>query len=128
MPKYKFRWDAFDDDTVKELAAACGFNSPTSGTDPRSWLADKVKRPNDKFVRGTFGCLRRTPWFCTYKGLAQIVEQLFDRGIGPMGAPRSQTGYVKYIRACKNSKTLRHILRDEMIRFGEGENDGPAWR
>ena len=53
MPRYRFRWDSFDNDTVKELVAAFGFNPLAPGTDPRSWLADKVKRPNNQFVRRT---------------------------------------------------------------------------
>ncbi len=98
MSSYRFRWDAFDDDTVNELATACGFNALATGTDPRTWLADKVKRPNDEFIRKTLDRLIRTPWFCNFRGLGQIVEELRDCNIGPNRGPTSQTGYVKYIR------------------------------
>jgi len=125
MPKYRFRWDGFDDVTVTELATAWGFNALATFSDSRTWLADKVKRPNDEFIRRTLDCLLRTPWFCNFRGLGQIVEQLRDWNIGPNRGPTSQTGYVRYIRDCRNGKSLRRILCETMIRFGEAGDADP---
>jgi superfamily II DNA or RNA helicase len=123
MPKYRFRWDAFDDDTVMELATAYGFSLAATAADSRSWLAENVKRPNEQFVRSTFDCLLTTKWFCNFRGLDQIVEQLKDFHIGAMRSANSQKEYIDYIRDCRNAKTLRHMLCEAMIRFGDAGSD-----
>ena len=126
MPKYNFSWDAFDHETVKELATAYGFDPAATGDDPRAWLAENVKRPNDVFVREVLSRLLDSPWFCNFRGLAGIVAQLQDWEIGPMGTPRrSQKECIQYVRECHNRKTLRRILCQAVIDFGEVGDPDP---
>lgn len=116
MPSYRFRWDAFSDKTVHALAAAKGFRADPK--EAREWLADRVKRPTPDFVGEMKDVLVRY-WLPEYAGTEKIVDYLLDAGIGPLGSPRSQNGYVRYVDECRNSKRLRHVLWEAMVRFGD---------
>lgn len=50
MPSYRFTWDHFEHSTVLALAEAIGFEASRHG-DARAFLAERVKRPNERFVR-----------------------------------------------------------------------------
>ncbi len=119
MPSYRFSWDTFNDRTVLHLANAIGFDGPFA--EARKWLSTKVKRPTPEFVGETKEVLQRA-WLPEYAGAKEIVERLLDIGIGPMGRPRSQRGYVGYIKKCRNSKRLRQYLCEAMIRYGDQDN------
>lgn len=123
MGRYRFSWDAFDDDTLNALAEAWGYDPDRrDGRSPRDWLGEHAKRPTPEFVQATKAALERT-WLPNYPGARQFVERLIDQGIGPMGRPRSQKGYVDYIRACRNSGTIRGLLAEALIRFGDRDRD-----
>jgi hypothetical protein len=77
-----------------------------------------VKRPTPDFVGETKDVLVKH-WLPDYAGTEQIVEYLLEAGIGPMGSPRSQGGFVRYIDECRNTKRLRHALWEAMVRFGD---------
>ena len=119
MPSYRFSWDTFNDRTVLHLANEIGFDGPAA--EARKWLSTKVKRPTPEFVGETKEVLQRA-WLPEYAGAKEIVDRLLDIGIGPMGRPRSQRGYVGYIKKCRNSKRLRQYLCEAMIRYGDQDN------
>lgn len=125
MPKYRFSWDAFDDATVEALADAIGYSPSHTGKSRRDWLADKVKRPNPEFVKRTKVVLQDT-WFRNYPGVREIVNELRDRFIGPMNIPRSQKGYLEYIRKCRNENSIQTLLAEAMIRYGDMDRDSEA--
>lgn len=119
MPSYRFSWDTFSDRTILHLAKAIGFDGHDE--DARTWLSTTVKRPTPEFVGETKEVLQRA-WLPDYPGAKEIVDRLLDIGIGPMGRPRSQRGYVGYIKKCRNSKRLRQYLWEAMIRYGDQDN------
>jgi len=126
MPAYRFSWDAFDDRLVEALARNWDYSGDRQGA--RAWLSGFVKRPHDAFIRASKDVLVRT-WLPEYDGAKQIVDRLLDAGIGPLGSPRSQTDYVRYVAECRNSPRLRQYLLESMLRFGdaapeEGRTDG----
>jgi superfamily II DNA or RNA helicase len=118
MPAYRFSWNAFDDATVTALAEAIGFRGGATA-DARAWLAERVARPNDDFVRKTKDVIERH-WLPKYPA-GSIVERLLEAGIGPMGRPRTAAEHVAYIRRCRNSSTLRRLLAEAMIRYGDSD-------
>jgi superfamily II DNA or RNA helicase len=120
MPAYRFSWDSFDDKTVRALAQAYGFEGPPAHGDARRYLASRVKRPTPEFVGDNKDILARA-WVPEYAGAAQLVARLIDEGVGPMSRPRTPAGYRDYIEATRNSKTLRRVLCDAMIRFGDAD-------
>lgn len=124
MPRYRFSWDPFSDATVQALAAHLGFTGDRAGA--REWISRKVRRPSDEFVRETKDVLCRT-WLLEYKGAEEIVEHLLESNIGPGGAPRSASGWANYIAKCRNAPTLRDLILQSMLRFGDqdrGQNEG----
>ena len=118
MAAYRFSWDAFKDNTVAALAEAWGYDPDEHDGGARAWLGENVKRPHPEFIRATKDVLVTT-WLSDYRGAKHIVERLIDAGVGPMGAPRAQSGYVAYIGKCRNSKRLRQYLLEAMLRFGD---------
>ncbi|MFV8752861.1 DEAD/DEAH box helicase [Nannocystaceae bacterium ST9] len=126
MPAYRFTWDHFSDTTVKALADAVGYTQKP-GIGPRDFLASRVKRPNEEFVRQTKDVLVRH-WLPSYAGAKQIVDRLLDAGVGPMGNPRSASGYAQYIAKTRNCGSLRAALVEALIRFGDADRseDAPA--
>jgi superfamily II DNA or RNA helicase len=115
VPAYRFSWDAFDDATVTALAETVGYCG--SGPDVRAWLGSHVKRPNDDFIQKTKDTIERH-WLPKYPA-GSIVERLLEAGIGPMGSPKTQAEHVAYIRRCRNSSTLRRLLAEALIRYGD---------
>lgn len=118
MPAYRFSWNAFDDRTVTALADAYGHDPRLHTQSARDWLSTRVKRPTPEFVREVKHVLVRM-WLPTYSGTRYIVERLIDAGIGPMRQPRSEAGYVNYVRDCRNSKRLRQLLLEAMLTYGD---------
>lgn len=90
MPKYKFRWDNFDDETVRQLAVVWGSDADITDLDARSWLSKNVKRPNEKLIHETLPSLLQTRWFREFEGLKQVVDNLRRVGLGSNRAVRSQ--------------------------------------
>jgi hypothetical protein len=122
MPRYRFSWDNFDDTTVKELADAYGFAQKGQQT-AREWLATEVKRPNDAFVRATKTALEDV-WLSKHPRTARsVVERLLVEGIGPRVEPSTDEEYVNYIRRCRNTKTIRWLLQESLIGFGDRDRD-----
>jgi superfamily II DNA or RNA helicase len=120
MPAYRFSWDSFDDATVRALAEGYGFEGPPAHGDARRYLTYRVKRPTPDFVGDNKDVLARV-WVPQYAGAAQLVARLIDEGVGPMSRPRTPAGYRDYIESTRNSKTLRRVLCDAMIRFGDAD-------
>ena len=68
MPRYRFSWNNFDQETVAQLALALGYYYRDGG-DQREWLSQKVKRPTESFVFAT----------------KQVLEDLrFRRSVAPL--------------------------------------------
>lgn len=121
MSPYRFSWNAFDDNTVQALAQTLGFQPNATSSNPRSWLTEKVKRPNDDFVRQTKRTLEQC-WLPQYPGVKSIVDYLIDADIGPIGNPNSQNEYVNYIRRCRNTRTVRQRILEALLRFGDRDS------
>jgi len=120
MPRYRFSWDNFDDETVAALATAYGYTR-SSGRSTRDWLGENVKRPNEQFVKATKGVLEDV-WLPNHPRTAkQIVNFLLGVGIGPRIPPKSDDGNLDYIRKCRNSSTLRAILATALLGFGDSD-------
>jgi hypothetical protein len=122
VPAYRFTWDHFSDDTVRALAEAVGYEQERHPFDSRSYLAKRVKRPGEAFVRDTKDVLVRH-WLPSYHGLKHIVDRLLDAGVGPLGSPRSTSGYLGYIEKTRNCKTLRTALCDALLRYGDRDRN-----
>jgi flagellar biosynthesis GTPase FlhF len=117
MPSHRFSWNAFDNDTVTALARGEGWG-PGDGA-ARAWLTERIRRPNDEFVRRQKATLA-TSWLPVYPGTKRIVEHRQDAGIGPMGrAPGSLVEAARYVDRCRNSSRLRQYLVDALIRFSD---------
>ena len=125
MPAYRFSWDPFDDRTVLELARDIGFRDDAAGA--RTYLVDRVARPNDDFVRRTKDTLARV-WLPQHAGIgAAIVRELFDMNIGPRGPmPQNAIGCAEYVTRCRNSSRLRDLLFSRLISFGDSGSEGAA--
>lgn len=124
MPRTRFSWAPFSDSTVRVLARELGFEG--DDRDAREWLGQEVRRPNEDFVRDTKDALARA-WIPEYEGAKQIVEHLLENDIGPGGSPRSPSGYATYISKCRNAATLRQLLLEALLRFGDedrGKDEG----
>jgi superfamily II DNA or RNA helicase len=122
MPKYRFTWDGFDNETVGALAVAYGYD-PTCGQAPRNWLGENVKRPNERFVAAAKSVLEDV-WLPKHPRTArQIVNFLLGVGIGPRISPTTDDGHLDYIRKCRNSKTLRMIVATALIGFGDSDRN-----
>jgi hypothetical protein len=80
-----------------------------------------VKRPTPEFVGDNKHVLARV-WVPQYAGASQLVARLVDEGVGPMSRPRTPAGYRDYIESTRNSKTLRRVLCDATIRFGDADH------
>jgi len=121
MPKYRFSWDAFDDSLVKLLAQDIGYGGTDDGA--RAWLSDRVKRPNEDFLRPTKQTLSRV-WLPNYSGAIKIAEALQEFGIGPMGkSPSTTREAAAYVDRCRNSINLRRGLLEALLRFGDQDRD-----
>lgn len=128
MPAYRFSWNAFDDATLRALARGEGWGEGDG--DARLWLSERIRRPNEDFVRRQKATIA-TAWLPTYAGTKRIVEHLQDAGIGPMGrSPGSLAEAARYVDRCRNSTRLRRYLLDALVRFGDldraTEEDGGA--
>lgn len=123
MPAYRFSWQPFDDRTVQELAREIGFSGDKS--EARSYLAERVARPNDEFVSRTKDVLTRV-WLPQHSGIGTaIVRQLFDWGVGPLGAmPTDAAGCAAYIGRCRNRSRLRDQLVSSLRRYGDVGREG----
>lgn len=124
MGKYRFTWDAFDSTTIETVATSLGYQQRNDqmGRTAKGWLSEAVKRPNEYFVQEAKTALENS-WLQTYPGTKQIVDNLIDAGIGPIGLPQKpeQQDYVNYIRKCKNAKTLRKHLLYALLKFGDSD-------
>ncbi len=115
MPARLFSWDAFDQTTVLHLAKRLGYSGRAS--DARTWLARRVTKPDERFVKETKDVLEDF-WLPTYGGIETIVDGLRQEKIGPVLWPHSPAAMVNYIRSCSNIKAVRCLLRDALIDFG----------
>jgi hypothetical protein len=122
VPAYRFTWDHFSDETVRALAEAVGYDPKRHPLEPRSFLTKRVKRPSEAFVCDTKDVLARH-WLPSYPGLKHVVDRLLDAGVGPMGSPRSTSGYLAYIERTRNCKTLRTALCDALLRYGDRDRN-----
>jgi superfamily II DNA or RNA helicase len=119
MPTYRFSWSNFDDATVSALARALG--GPFHLEQARPWLEERVKRPSLDFVRATKDVLARV-WLPKHIGIAKdVFEALHNWGIGPLGPARTGEDCARYVDACRNSKTVQHVLCEALIHFGDAD-------
>lgn len=121
MPAYRFSWDAFDDDTVRELARARGHVGEAHAA--REWLSQHAKRPDEEFVRETKDVLARV-WLPRYAGATQLADHLIEWRIGPLGRPPSTLAEgAAYVDRCRNTRGVRRLLVDAMVRFGDRDRN-----
>lgn len=126
MPAYRFSWDLFDDDTVRELARDIGY-AGRDAAGARAYLSPRVARPNDDFVRQTKNTLARV-WLPKHPAVGgAIVRELFDMHIGPLGPmPQDGEGCAEYVLKCRNSARLRDLLLGRLISFGDRGRESDA--
>lgn len=119
MPAYRFSWEPFSNSCIEGLARSLGHQQTAdSPENPRELLSRRYKRPTEDFVRETKDALS-SYWLPEYPGAGSLVERLMSAGIGPGGRPRSQSGYVEYIRNTRNCASLRRALQEALLRFGD---------
>lgn len=118
MPAYRFSWDPFDDRTVDALGRSLGYSGQPAGA--KAWLAARVARPNDAFLRDTKAVFERV-WLPQHPAVAKaVVRELFELRLGPMGVlPEDVTGAVEYVMRCRNTSRLRAALLSRIISFGD---------
>ncbi len=119
MPKYRFSWQNFDDATIEALASRSGWDS-TNKLNTLEYLTKRQARPDEEFVGSIKEELEAT-WLKTYPGLGDIVDQLLNHGLGPGSKPRSQNGYLKFVKGTKNTANFRRILLAAILRYGESK-------
>ena len=119
MPAYRFTWDHFDASAIAGLAESLGHEAD-DGEDALAFLSERVKRPNERFVHAHKDALVHH-WLPTYAGAKHIVDRLLDAGVGPMGSPRSQKGYVRYVDKTRRSKTLKAVFLRALLRYGDAD-------
>ncbi|OIP42306.1 MAG: hypothetical protein AUK47_04660 [Deltaproteobacteria bacterium CG2_30_63_29] len=71
-----------------------------------------------EFVAGVKDILVDT-WLINYQGVSHLVDRLRQAGIGPGNNPENQAARVEYIRRCRNSITLRSLLTQALLHFGD---------
>ena len=119
MPRYRFSWDAFRDDTVSAFADAIGYNPSRTSKTPREYLEGKLKRPNDAFVKEHRDYIVDY-WLRQRESTARYVYQrLVDAGVGPQYRPRTHKGYLRFIGETRRSNTFLQILKEAMWSFGD---------
>lgn len=125
MPAYRFSWDHFDDRTMQELARALGHRG--SPAEARTFVAARVARPNDAFVKDTKDVLART-WLPQHEGIARsVVRDLFELRIGPRGAPpEGAQACAAYVDRCHNTSRLRELLCGRLISYGDSGRESDA--
>jgi superfamily II DNA or RNA helicase len=118
MPAYRFSWEAFDNQTALELARDIGFTGDAARA--LDFLAGRVARPNDDFIRRTKDTLARI-WLPQHEGVAKaVVRELFDMRIGPLGQmPQDAGGCAEYVMRCRNTSRLRDLLFRSLISYGD---------
>lgn len=142
MKKSCFSWDAFSNETVSALAVELGYegdgvtaesgedvNTPgdkgddgNGKTPERKWLEMSNPIPDDEFVRYTKRVLERT-WLKKYEYIGMIVDKLIEYGIGRKNYnPGSKGECLAFISDCRNSSTLRYLLLDHLLKYGENSN------
>lgn len=126
MPRYRFTWDRFDDQSVARFAGLLGYDPQRHDGTARAWLGSEVKglRPAHLKDDEIFDMVRYE-WLPKQSRLGNVVEQLIERNLGPGGRPRSESGYVKYLRDCRRSSQFRGILLKELRSAGDS---GPTKR
>jgi len=122
----EFSWQALSDRVVLELARGED-PSTRDASEARAWLDNEVGCPNDSFVKRHKDVLAKV-WMPEYRDARRVVQELQDCGLGPGGRPRTQDGYARFVQKCRNSKTLRRILREALWRLGKtGANGDGRW-
>ncbi len=121
MPTYRFSWTAFDDDVVQALARNEGWGE--GDDDARTWLASRIKRPNDEFVRRHKSTLAAV-WLPSYPGTTLLVDRLRDAGIGPTNmSPATVEDAARFVDRSRNSSRLRRTLLDALLRYGDSDRN-----
>lgn len=125
MPKYRFTWDPFDDDSVEEFAGALGWDMDED-VKAREWLESNVKGLTTKHLgnRDFFDAVR-FGWLPQQEFLGEVVEDFISRGLGPGGRPQSERGYKSYLTKINRSAQAQQVLLAWLKWFGDS---GPTRR
>ena len=124
MPRHRFTWEAFFDETVDGLAKALGYEPGDGGQSPREFLDGLLKRPTLSFVGEYKGAVLQH-WVAKHEPTARyLYQRLANAGIGPdYKRPRSLGGYLKYLDETQNRKTFREVVAETMVAFGDADAD-----
>ena len=120
MPRYRFSWDAFNDDTVEGLARSLGFHPDEHDESSREFLDRRCKRPNAAFVKAHSDAILEA-WVAHREATARhLYQRLVDAGLGPADyRPRSQRGYLNFLARTKKAKRFCEFMAEAMIAFGD---------
>lgn len=125
MPKYRFTWDPFDDESLTEFAGAFGWDMEGS-TPARTWLEANVKGLTMGHLDDEiFFDAVRFGWLPKQKFLGEVVEELISRGLGPGGRPRAERGYRDYLKKVRRSAQAKQVLLNWLKWYGD---PGPTRR
>jgi hypothetical protein len=122
MPAYRFSWSNFADSVVEALATAIGYVPKRHGIRARRFLENSEKRPNDEFVRGTLDTLRSV-WLPRCAGLGALVDAPREQGIGSGTLSPTKAQQVEYLKQIRNGATLRRLVVEAFIRYGDQDPD-----
>lgn len=118
MARYRFNWENLPSSLLLALKNRLRLEGP-----PAAALRDVYgARPKERFIADAWPTLLEA-WLPREGGArVAIVEQLQARGLGAAGSPAKTTAQqLDYLRSCRNSTTLRHIVLTQLILAGEAD-------
>jgi len=126
MPKFRFSWDNFDNQTIESLAFELHYEKQ-SGLSAKEYLSQIIKRPNINFVRQTKRILERT-WLKNQdfggKYVTDIVRTLVENGNGPSNRqPKTFEECLKFIEDTKNTKNIQELLVKCLTKYGDSDKN-----
>ena len=122
MPKYNFTWNNFDEETINSFAKATGYIKNSNQT-ALEYLKEKVKRPNEKFVKDYKDVIIDN-WLANQesggKYLNQITDRLVNLKLGPQNR-NSKSDHLSFIQKTRNTKNFQKVIKECLINYGTPE-------
>lgn len=121
MPRYKFRWSNLPAPLLHELC--CGLFEDVNGLDPCAVLQDAYgARPRDEFAAEAWDVLREK-WLHHDKPSRDHVVDTLRELRHEDGRITNRRAQMEYLRELRNAKTLRSVVLQAFVEFGETEPD-----
>jgi superfamily II DNA or RNA helicase len=121
VPRYNFRWSNLPTSLLDELCH--GLFEDASGLDACDVLQDTYgARPKDDFVAEAWDLLREEWLHHDKPSRDQVVETLRELRHED-GRITNRRAQMEYLRELRNAKTLRSVVLQSFVEFGEAERD-----